>query len=422
MIRVDRAGADPLAFLDEAARVVSDTVLYEGYLLYPYRADALKNQHHWQFGVLMPPAAAAPGSGEHSSAHTEFLLDGPADARLEVGVRWLWEEGDATPGSAAPASAARRGEAAVGFAAQVDDLLAAPTRRKLAADGPNGRRGEVLLDAQRLPGPFGGFRVRATIRNTSALEPASVMEPPADTRLPGTDERDAALATAFLGVQLAARTNGGSFLSLADPPEWAADAARACVNERLWPALLGQAGPADTTVLADTVLAAPIILPDHPRIAAESPAPFCDATEIDEMLALRTSTLTDAERQGVRATDPRAADLLDAVAELAPAMVEKLHGRTTVTPPGVAGTPGPAPPAHLAPGGEVRIRPRPGGVMRTDAQDMFVDGAAATVAAVLHDVDGRTHVAVTLDDDPGADLRREFGRFLYFTPDELEAR
>ncbi|MEX5632312.1 hypothetical protein [Parafrankia sp. FMc2] len=415
MTRVDRAGADPLAFLDEAARAVSDTVLYEGYLLYPYRADALKNQHHWQFGVLMPPAAAAPGSGEHSSAHTEFLLDGPADARLRVGVRWLWEQGDTTPGSAKPARAARRGEAAMGFAVQVGDLLAAPTRRVLAADGPSGRRGEVLLDAQRLPGPFGGFRIRVTIRNTSAVEPPADEEPPADT-VPRTDERDAALATAFLGVHLVTRADRGSFLSLADPPEWAADATRACVNERLWPALLGQAGP------ADMVLAAPIILPDHPRIAAESPAPFCDATEIDEMLALRTSTLTDAERRGARATDPRAADLLDAVAELAPAMVEKLHGRTSVTPPSAAGTPAPAPPAHLAPGGAVRIRPRPGEVMRTDAQDMFVDGAAATVATVLHDVDGQTHVAVTLDDDPGADLRREFGRFLYFTPDELEPR
>ena len=37
-----------------AARQVADAVLYEGYLLYPYRASSPKNQLRWQFGVLGP--------------------------------------------------------------------------------------------------------------------------------------------------------------------------------------------------------------------------------------------------------------------------------------------------------------------------------------------------------------------------------
>jgi hypothetical protein len=39
---------------------------------------------------------------------------------------------------------------------------------------------------------------------------------------------------------------------------------------------------------------------------------------------------------------------------------------------------------------------------------------------VLHDVDGKEHLAVTVDDDPGADLKLAHGRYLYFAPDEVE--
>ncbi|GAA1424898.1 hypothetical protein GCM10009601_30610 [Streptomyces thermospinosisporus] len=62
------------------------------------------------------------------------------------------------------------------------------------------------------------------------------------------------------------------------------------------------------------------------------------------------------------------------------------------------------------------LRPR---LRHTDAQDLFLDGRRALVEAVLHDVDGGVHLAVTVEDDPGADIRREQGRYLYFQPDEV---
>ena len=40
--------------------------------------------------------------------------------------------------------------------------------------------------------------------------------------------------------------------------------------------------------------------------------------------------------------------------------------------------------------------------------------------AVLHDVDGEVHLAVSPEDDPAAELQRNHGRFLYFSPDEVE--
>ena len=68
-------------------------------------------------------------------------------------------------------------------------------------------------------------------------------------------------------------------------------------------------------------------------------------------------------------------------------------------------------------GSKVRMRP---GARRADAQDLFLVGREAQVEAVLHDVDGQVHVAVTPVADPMADLQRAQGRFLYFAPDELE--
>ena len=57
---------------------VADAVLYEGYILYPYRASSQKNRSRWQFGVLMPPAYVAADSSETTTARAEcvFTRDG----------------------------------------------------------------------------------------------------------------------------------------------------------------------------------------------------------------------------------------------------------------------------------------------------------------------------------------------------------
>jgi hypothetical protein len=63
----------------------------------------------------------------------------------------------------------------------------------------------------------------------------------------------------------------------------------------------------------------------------------------------------------------------------------------------------------------VRLTPR----KRSDSLDLFLAGRTATVAMVHRDLEDRVHLAVTLDDDPGADLKRAYGRFFYFSPDEV---
>jgi hypothetical protein len=174
-------------------------------------------------------------------------------------------------------------------------------------------------------------------------------------------------------------------------------------------------------------------------VAPESPGELYDATEIDEILSLRTLALTDDEKREARGTDPRAAAVIDRVDQMPPEVLDRLHGtirylrdvtgagpEPTETPwwdPG--GDPSVSPETdgvviagvRVARGSQVRLRPRLHG---TDAQDLFLVGRTATVEAVLFDVDDGTHLAVTVDDDPGADLQRAEGRFLYFRPEEVE--
>jgi hypothetical protein len=190
----------------------------------------------------------------------------------------------------------------------------------------------------------------------------------------------------------------------------------------------------------DAMLSSPIILYDHPTIAPESPGDLFDATEIDEILTLRTMALTEDEKREARATDERAAAIIDRVDAMPPELLERLHGAVRylqevegpppavpeLVPwwdPGADATVSPGTDGvvvagvRLAKGSRVRLRP---GRRRADAQDMFLADRLATVEAVFLDVDGARHLAVTLDEDPAADLQRWHGRFLYFSPDEVE--
>jgi hypothetical protein len=239
---------------------------------------------------------------------------------------------------------------------------------------------------------------------------------------------------------------GGRFLSLTDPPQWAAAEVAACTNIGTWPVL---AGPGDCH---DLLLSSPVILYDHPEVAPESAGDLFDATEIDEILTLRTLALTDDERRQARATDRRAAELIDRLDVLPPEMLERMHGAIRYLSPSGAPASGageevpswstPAEPGaapwwdpgadssvspetdhvlvggvRIARGSKVRMRP---GTRRADAQDLFLTGREAFVEAVLYDVDGHVHVAVSPLSDPLADLQRVHGRFLYFAPDEIE--
>ncbi len=468
----------------EQARRVADAILYEGYLLYPYHQSARKNQVRFQFGVLMPPAYGEVDACEPSASQTECLVECRSDAQVRILVRFLQLQ-RRTVQSIAPdtgeledvgtlhldgiehttwdEAAEREQQAEV----PVADLLArdanlefhcgAGESAQYLTDTAGRRAGRLLrrwnalngmirVHAERVAGPYGALRLRVRIENHTT---------PAAPLL----HRDDGLRHSLVAAHALIAVPGGTFLSMTDPPEWAAADVAACANIGTWPVL---AGPDDCR---DLVLSSPVILYDHPQIAPESAGDLFDATEIDEILTLRTLALTDSEKQQARATDPRAAQLMDRLDDMPPEMLERMHGAIRYlksAPAGAAAvaaatTPGAGPerddgidwPApqitdrpsvpwwdpgsdtsvspetdgividgvRVAAGSRVRMRP---GTRRADAQDLFLVGRVARVEAVLHDVDGQVHLAVTPEDDPAADLQRNHGRFLYFAPDEVE--
>ena len=114
------------------------------------------------------------------------------------------------------------------------------------------------------------------------------------------------------------------------------------------------------------MLSSPIILYDHPEVAPGSPGDLYDATEIDEILALRVLTLTEEEKSEARGTDPRAAAIIDRCDEMPPEVWDRLHGAVRTLGPGhpaIGGQPEawappqPGPVAVVGPGGGRLGRP-----------------------------------------------------------------
>ena len=462
----------------DLARKVADCVLFEGYVLYPYRASARKNQVRWQFGVLVPPAYRDQDTSEWSDQQTECLLEpGSAtgsDPVVQIKVRFLQVQAktveEVVPGSEPPefrpvASLDVDGSTLStwdeGVVREVDatvSLRELPVARVIPMRVLGGQEVEEVRDAagrligrtvrQRWPltavirvagtpleGPYGVVRLRVHLENTTEWR-----EP--------TSRREDAVRRSLVGTHTLLGVTDTAFISLLDPPEWARPAAESCQNERTWPVLVGEES-------REVMLSSPITLYDYPTVAPESPGDMFDATEIDEILTLRTAALTDAEKREARGTDERAAAIIDRVDGMPPEILERLHGtvrylrEVTGTEPGEwsdASAEGPRPPtepvkaapwwdpgqdASVSPdsdtlritghqvgrGSRVRLRPT---LRRADAQDMFLDGRIATVQAVFFDVEDTSYLAVTLADDPAADLYQWHGRFLYFSPDEVE--
>lgn len=432
-----RAMSSP--FLQAAA--VADSVLYEGYLLYPYRRSSPKNRVRWQFGVLAPrqwlPASARDDTGLSGSAdgwyqHTECLLEAPEAAQVQVRVRFLrvahrWVEERTTDGQFAEVDSLTVGEHryltfddALPHEHDVTTTLAALCREPVQTDitlpadecieelpdgagrivrrcEPISARVSIWLDAAAAPFTLWRLTVR-TENHDHTTRPAA--------------PRTEALYSSLVSTHTLIGLSTGTFLSSIDPPEWAAAAAQTCRNIHTFPVLAGD--PARR----DVMLSAPIVLYDHPQVSPESPGDLFDATEIDEILSLRTGTLTEEEKREARATDPRAAEIIDRVDNLPAEVMERLHGAVR----GLRARPADDPDtvtvdgAVIAKGSRVRLRPRRRGA---DAHDVFLSGRTALVEAVLTDIDGEQRIAVTVDDDPGADLHQWYGRFYYFDTDEV---
>ncbi|HTF61914.1 MAG TPA: hypothetical protein VK638_04290 [Edaphobacter sp.] len=332
---------------------IAEAVLYEGYMLYPYRPSSVKNKQRWNFGVLCPTSYCEQQHGtERDTMQTELLVCGKSDARLTIKVRFLQiirrsigklrvPVGSLTPDTEPSFDYVERLETggrvyqawqeAVEREIVCDEL-------KLAAFGPptcfhfdfpahkevehvRDEAGDVIgalvrewehlsgwidVSAARLPDDI--FKVRISIQNGShfAATPEGL--------------REEAVLFSLVSAHTIFGVEGGEFLSLLEPPAEFAALAAECKNVGTWPVLVGEQ---DTR---HAMLSSPIILYDYPQIAPESAGSLFDGTEIDEILSLRIMTLTDDEKREIRQSDDRAREVLDRTENMPEEQFMKLHG------------------------------------------------------------------------------------------------
>ncbi len=73
---------------------------------------------------------------------------------------------------------------------------------------------------------------------------------------------------------------------------------------------------------------------------------------------------------------------------------------------------------EVRPGSRVKLRPRSGG----DVMDIALAGKTAVIESIEQDYEGKIHLCVVVDEDPGRDigLMRQPGHRFFFTPEEVE--
>jgi hypothetical protein len=316
-----------LARVDQIAKAV----LYEGYMLYPYRPSSVKNQQRWNFGVVYPrDYSQAQGGEEPCSMRTECLVYGKAGTILEVRVRFLhlgmrsvrasaeagrsslpdgWQEAVEREVSLPEYVLGIPSHEALEYAFMFPSQSQLPSQndgeREAAQLQQQAVEGVVIVSGQRVGEDL--FKVSVDVQNVTPVDPQGA-------------DREAELMQSLVSTHVILGVKDGEFASLLEPPAELQELASSCQNVGAWPVLVGEPGQ------RDTVLASPIILYDYPQIAPESAGDLFDGTEIDEILSLRIMTLTDEEKREIRESDDRAREILDRTEAMPAEQFMKLHG------------------------------------------------------------------------------------------------
>ena len=309
----------------DPVREIADAVLYEGYVLWPYRRSALKNTRRFTFGGVYPPAHSGAHPDDPASMQTQVLLEGGPGARVDVQVRFLqvvqrqlYRDGapvdELTVGGERYVSWEEAREREVAAVSTLD----APVRVSIAVAA--GRDEETLASGE-LVRTWHALEGQVTIAAEPVADCVHRVTVRIDNRTPFTGAtREEALERTFCSTHTILRARNGAFVSATDPPAELRAAVAACRNEGTWPVFVGEPGE------PGTMLSSPIILEEYPRVAPESPGDLFDGGEIDQLLTLNILTLTDEEKEEMRASDPRAREILDRTEALSEEELMRLHG------------------------------------------------------------------------------------------------
>jgi hypothetical protein len=333
---------------------IAKAVLYEGYMLYPYRPSSVKNQQRWNFGVLCPQSYSEAQNGSDAwTMQTECLVEGSSLSAIEVRVRFLQlvarSVGELTtpvsellpsevPGFRRVERLAANGRVYQPWQEAVEREVTLPVYNLEALgcgpipnafnfpaekqfeylrDSGGQIAGVIVRERKAVSGAIevagervgeGVFKISVLIRNTT---PFDVMK---------DCSRDEALLSSLASAHTVLGVDDGNFISLIAPPERLRDPAANCRNVGAWPVLVGEEGQ------CNTMLSSPIILYDYPQIAPESAGDLFDGTEIDEILSLRIMTLTEDEKREMSQSDERARQMLERTESMPVEQWMKMHG------------------------------------------------------------------------------------------------
>jgi hypothetical protein len=379
------------------------SLLYEGYALYPYTPGATKNATPTPFGIVYPPAYAETQPAAFSMARLDAVLVAGPGVKLRGTVRFLQAAGERHRG------VERRIEIGpVGLAELAREERGIGEEFGFAAEsGDAPLSGRVRMRAEPLAPDLA--RIRLCVHNSTPLD------------APAERTRAEALHHSLLSVHPLLEVEGGRFVSPLERDGELGAAVERCEPVNTFPVLAEDGDRA--------VLGAAIALPEHPELAPESLGNLFDNTEIEEALLLHVQALSDGEREAISEQDPAVREMIEHADRTTNEEMLGLHGRLTYSEPNARRQP---PPGNDDMQGEqeaqvsgTRIRRgakvvlRPG--VEGDVFDRILDGRTATVERIYQGYDDRIYLGVTVDDDPGQELLRETGRYLFFFGDEVEA-
>jgi hypothetical protein len=396
---------------------IVNAVLYEGYILYPYRASSKKNQRErFTFGRVYPKQYSEGQHGrEPCMMQTECLMRNEShDTTLEIAVRFLQPLARETDNELWLEALEREVKLAtvpLNDPVAHSHAFAFPAARSI--DGATVRRNETIcgrVEFQPQIFDSGVAKISVRIFNETPMPARKI------------DNQNEALMRTFASTHTILHTPEGEFISSLDPHPQYLELVKTCQNIRTWPVLVGDKQKHER----DTMLSSPIILYDYPQIAPESAGDLFDSTEIDELLTLRVQALTDQEKIEMCRVDEQARKILERAENLLPGHLLKMHGtlrdveksneeffnpaqrQEGATVQGVT----------LKAGDRVRIHPK----RRADVMDMALEGKIAVIEAVEEDLDGNMHFALVLEDDPGRDIgmMRHIGHRFFYRVDEVE--